>query len=277
MPLLYLKSSLVPPPAKKNNIQDTTIDPVYPPAPNDLYLYNRATYNVRQTAGQYKYLRLKNFNAGYNIPTLADTFNNNIIVKDITNGTSIKYTFGIRRFQVIGDLITYLNTVCAASLVFEYVDPATNDSYAAGSIRISHVDTTIYWQLEFNAQSIFRPLGFQPGLTDIVPPPSNPANPLYLIGNYIGGLTTIATILISINLSQNNFSNTTANYSFIVNAELGPTNGIIFSFNENTYYRQQLELKSTQFNQIQISIHDEFNNVINLGSFYELILELTNL
>lgn len=277
MPLLYLKSSLLGGTTNQAVLQDTLFHPVYPKHIDNKYLYSTAQFTINQSAPQYKYLRLKNFNAGYNINTLCHNYNNNIQVENITDGTINRYYFDVRLFQNITDLVAYLNTTpSAAEITYEYIDPTSTDSELAGRVRIRYNDHTKKWRLYFDEQSIFRPLGFQKGYTQEVNP-TGALNPSYLCGIYAAGITTITTLLITFNLSQDNFSNTYSSYTFIVNAVLDPVKGVIFSFNENSYFKQQIDLKSRQFNQIIVTFHDEFNNIVELNSFYEFILELTDI
>jgi len=238
--------------------------------------YYNAIYNINPVSVTYKKLFFKEFSFNYGILTMNESFNNNMTFFNVNTGLYVKYIFEPQNFLSIADFITFLNTNCPA-LNFVYHDPLTGnpqvDLELTGRITINAVDPTVSFQLFFDSKSIFRLLGFSFGTTPVIPVGGN------ISGVYNATLEPIGIIYLNIGLTSTNFSNLDVSFSFIVDVR-GGDNGYVGIFNakikvlENMTFSQHIELKSTQFNQLKISLLDVYGNYVPLNSIYTLTMEL---
>lgn len=248
--------------------------------PYDYYdmIYGKAVYSIPTISfpgpqGVTRRMRLKTFKGTYFQMTTEKKYNNNLILHNVTDNTTTVYQFEPKIFDSVTDYVTYLNLTCL-DLTFAYNDPNTNPEVygiAAGKCVITHNDPTKEWYLYFDSRSINRSLGFDLGKTPNVPPGSS------LVSNTSFTLSSIGRIYMSLQVGTKSFTNARSFLSYIVYVEginLENTPAKSLSFNENNQFQQYIDINTSQFNQIVVSLYDEFNNIVYLHGHYNFVLEI---
>lgn len=241
-------------------------------------LYGNANFKLNTviTKPGPKKLRLKAFKATYVQMTNEKYYNNHLTYENITDNIIVRYNFPVQKFNDEADYITYLNATCT-DLNFVLNDGTLPNPNLLGDkitrVTVNHVDPTKEWRFLFDGRSINRSMGFDLGATYNVPP-----------GGKITGLTpftceSIGKLFISLQVGTKSFSNINNQCTYIVYAESFTRSLVsnyidIINFVQNLEFDQYVEVTSSQYNNLIVSIYDEFGNIIYLNGHYTIILEL---
>jgi hypothetical protein len=239
-------------------------------------IYGNAPFKLNTVhVNNVKKLKLKAFKATYIQFTNEKFYNNSLTYQNLTTNNIIVYKFPPQIFATDQDYITYLNATCT-DLNFVLNDASLPNPNLlgdkVGAVTINHVDPNVEWRFLFDKSSINRSLGFDLGATEIIPP-----------GGKITGLTTFSTssigkLFISLQIGSKSYSNIRNQCTFIVYVESFLTEEDPFidvvNFVENLQYEQYVDVTTSQYNQINVSIFDEYGNIVYLHGHYTIILEL---
>jgi hypothetical protein len=241
-------------------------------------LYGSANFKLNTviTKPGAKKLRLKAFKATYVQMTNEKYYNNHLTYENITDNTIVRYNFPVQKFNDEDDYITYLNATCT-DLNFVLNDGTLPNPNLLGDkitrVTVNHVDPTKEWRFLWDGQSISRSMGFDLGATYTVPP-----------GGKITGLTpftceSIGKLFISLQVGTKSFSNINNQCTYIVYAESFTRSTLsnyidVINFVQNLEFDQYVEVTSSQYNNLIVSIYDEFGNIVYLNGHYTIILEL---
>lgn len=271
-------------------IGDDQIPPNYS-FPTQFYnfIYGNAVYSLPSLSlnanmPQVRRLKLKSFRGNYIQLTNERYYNNHMVVENVTDGTFQDYVFPPRKFASVADYVTALNTE-VPDLIFTYNDPNTVPDPSIYGDRVDRVEITANpagsllnksFRLFFDSTSINRSLGFDLGYTQVIP------YGYTLIGNYSFTVNSIAKLFISLNIGSKSYTNINSAITYIIYID-SLSNPIIdntaakgqnITFNDNLTFDQYIDIQGSQFNQIVVSIRDEYGNVVYLNGHYNLVLEI---
>jgi len=246
-------------------------------------IYGRAVYTIPSfTFPDYnanRKMRLKSFRGTFLELTNEKYYNNEIILHNLTSNTKFAFQMPPALYNDITTYAADLTTVCDANagadgLTFEYVDPTTNpqnDGIKTAKCKITNKNAGEEWRLFFSRRSFNRSLGFDLGFTPICPAGGS------LISNTPFTITSIGRIYMSLQIGTKSFTNAVVSTSYIVyvsGPSLENTPAKSLSFNESSDFPQHIDINTSQFNQLVVSLYDEFGNIIYLNGHYSLILEI---
>lgn len=287
--LIVNTEAFVTPTIIRNNL-GTTGDLV---VPYDYYnaLYGKAVFQLQSLVfpiGQTKKkMSLNSFRGSFLQMTTEKFYNNHLLVKS-TDGTVVRnYVFEPRWFETVADFVTYLNdpTICGNDLLFIYNDATTVDPYAGGlpgwnnAVGKCEIRAVVggafdgkQWFIEFDTTSIGRPLGFQLGATPVINGTTQA-----LIGNDVFTTKSIGRIFMSLQVGSKSYTNSRTPLTYLVYTEGDAGENIparTLSFNVNKDFAQSITIDTSQFNQLVVSLYDEYHNIIQLHGNYSFVLDV---
>lgn len=230
-----------------------------------------------------KKMALSSFRGTFLQMTTEQYYNNHLLVKS-TDGTVVKnYLFEPRWFETIADYVTYLNTICAPDLNFTYNNPTAvptyNPPYWDNSVGKCEINALVggafdgkQWYIDFDRTSINRSLGFDLGRT-----PTINSTLESLLSNSVFTTKSIGKIFMSFQVGTKSFTNSRTPLTYLVYTEGDSTTNLpasSLSFNVNKDFAQYINIDTSQFNQLVVSLYDEYNNIITLHGHYSIILDV---
>jgi len=244
-------------------------------------IYGKAKFDLNSLVfsddKQTRRMYLKSFRGTYLQMTTEKNYNNHLWVNNVTDGTVTNYVFEPKLFKDVPDFVTYLNSVCV-DLVISWNDPSiTPQNYNQAvdkcviTAKVGGALDGKIWNIDFDEKSINRSLGFDLGVT----PNINPGESL--VSNTPFTVESIGRIYLSLQVGTKAYSNGRSPVSFIVYVQgtnLDNTPAKSLSFNSNTDFEQHIEITSSQFNQLVVSILDEYGNIVYLGGHYSMVYEI---
>lgn len=262
--------------------------------PYDYYnaLYGKAVFQLQSLVfppGQTrKKMSLNSFRGSFLQMTTEKFYNNHLLVKSTDGTVSKNYVFDPRYFNTVQDFIAYLNIMCD-DLIFTYNDPsnvppvvAPPDPAAAywnnavGKCEIQAKPTKSFdgkdWYIDFDTTSIGRPLGFQLGKTPVINSTTHS-----LISNDVCTKKSIGKIFMSLQVGSKSYTNSRTPLTYLVYTEGDSTvnaPAASLSFNVNKDFAQSITIDTSQFNQLVVSLYDEYHNIIQLHGNYSFVLDV---